>query len=136
VNVKALDHIHIYSLTPQASAAFWQSHLGAQKVFDTRNNHDQEVRIFRVGGQNLAFSEFPPGMAPDKRVATSAAAGGNGMGSSGVMHLGINVDDVAAAVAELRRAGVTVHSEPATAHGVTFAYVEAPDGVLIELTQY
>jgi catechol 2,3-dioxygenase-like lactoylglutathione lyase family enzyme len=52
------------------------------------------------------------------------------------MHLGINVADVRSAVAELQAAGVTVHSEPAEAYGTTFAYVEAPDGVLIELTQY
>jgi catechol 2,3-dioxygenase-like lactoylglutathione lyase family enzyme len=56
--------------------------------------------------------------------------------AGGVMHLGVNVTDVRAAVAELAAAGVSVHLEPVEAYGTTSAYVEAPDAVLIELTQY
>jgi catechol 2,3-dioxygenase-like lactoylglutathione lyase family enzyme len=136
MQVKSLDHIHIYSLTPDNSVAFWQRHFGAEKMLETKNNHDQAVRILRVGGQNLAFSGFPPDMLPGKPVTVSRTAGSNGLGFGGVMHLGINVADVRAAAAELRAGGVTVHSEPAEAHGVIFAYVEAPDGVRVELTQY
>ncbi len=136
MQVKSMDHVHIYSLTPDKSVAFWQRHFGAEKIFEAKNNHDQAVHILRVGGQNLAFSEFPPGMTPSKPNVVAAKAGHNGMGLGGVMHLGINVADVRAAISDLRASGVKVHSEPVEAHGVTFAYVEAPDGVLVELTQY
>jgi catechol 2,3-dioxygenase-like lactoylglutathione lyase family enzyme len=136
MQVKSIDHIHIYSVDPYASLAFWERHFGARKVFETKNVHHQAVHITQLGGQGVAFSEYPPGMAPERAVATSPASGREGLGLGGVMHLGINVADVRSAVAELQAAGVTVHSEPAEAYGTTFAYVEAPDGVLIELTQY
>lgn len=136
MQVKALDHIHVYSTAPQASVAFWERHFGAKRVMETKNAHHQAVHILQVGGQGLAFSEFPPGLAPARPVESPVHTAREGMGASGVMHLGLNVADVRAAVAELRAAGVKVHTEPAEAYGVTFAYVEAPDGVLIELTQY
>lgn len=135
MQVKAIDHIHIYGADPHASLAFWERHFGAKKLMETKNAHHQDVLIVTVGGQGMAFSEFPPGVVPPQ-PGVSAQAGREGMSPGGVMHLGINVDDVRAAAAELRAAGVKVHTEPAEAYGVTFAYVEAPDGVLIELTQY
>ena len=138
MHVKALDHIHIYSLHLDRSVEFWQRHFAAEKVFETKNNLDQAVVILRVGGQNVAFSEFPPELRPAEPPRVTAAAGstGTGPGGSGVMHLGINVADIHAAVAELAAAGVPVHMQPTLAYGTTSAYVEAPDGVLIELTQY
>jgi catechol 2,3-dioxygenase-like lactoylglutathione lyase family enzyme len=136
MQVKALDHIHIYSLNPAASIAFWEKHFGAKKVFETKNEHHQAVLIYQVGTAGLAFSEYPPGKVPAKAEPVGAAEGREGMSRGGVMHLGVNVEDVKAAVAELKAAGAKVHTEPAVAYGVTFAYVEAPDGVMLELTQY
>lgn len=135
MQVKALDHIHIYSRNPEASQAFWERHFSAKQVFTTKNAHHQEINIYQVGNQRLAFSAFPPGHTPSDRGEVSAEAGREGMGPGG-MHLGINVVDVKAAAAELSAAGVKVHTDPAEAYGVTFVYVEAPDGVMIELTQY
>jgi catechol 2,3-dioxygenase-like lactoylglutathione lyase family enzyme len=135
MNVVSVDHIHIYSIDPRASIDFWKRYFGGESVFQTKNVHDQDVDLIRVGGQVLAFSEFPPGRAPAE-PSVDATAGREGMSAAGVMHLGIHVDSVAAAAAELDRAGVLVYGEPAGAHGVTFAYVQAPDGVLVELTEY
>jgi catechol 2,3-dioxygenase-like lactoylglutathione lyase family enzyme len=136
MQLKALDHIHIYSLHLDRSVEFWQRHFAAEKVFETKNHLDQAVVILRVGGQNVAFSEFPPGLVPAEPPRVAAPAGRTGTGAGGVMHLGINVADIRAAVAELAAAGVPVHMQPVEAYGTTSAYVEAPDGVLIELTQY
>ncbi len=135
MQVKALDHIHVYSKDPQASMEFWQKHFEAKKVFETKNAHHQAVHILQIGSSALAFSEFPPGKEPPAASIPESAAR-EGMGVTGVMHLGINVHDVAAAVAELRQGGVKVLTDPAEAYGTTFAYVETPDGVLVELTQY
>lgn len=137
MQARSLDHIHIYARDPQASMAFWHRHFDARKILETQNIHHQEVHLLQIGGGGpaIAFSEPPPGIPlPDAPITD--AAGREGMGARGVMHLGVNVPDVRAAVAELRDAGVRVLTEPAEAYGVTFAYVEAPDGVLIELTQY
>jgi catechol 2,3-dioxygenase-like lactoylglutathione lyase family enzyme len=54
-----------------------------------------------------------------------------------VSHIGLRVADVRAALRELSAAGVRVLSEPVSEPtGLTFAYVAAPDGVVLELTQY
>jgi catechol 2,3-dioxygenase-like lactoylglutathione lyase family enzyme len=136
MQVKSIDHIHIYSIDIAHSQAFWERHFGAKKVFETKNAHHQAVHIFQVGNHGLALSDFPPGMAPERPISAGSASGREGLGLGGVMHIGINVVNVHEAVVELKAAGVTVHTEPAEAYGTTFAYVEAPDGVLIELTQY
>jgi catechol 2,3-dioxygenase-like lactoylglutathione lyase family enzyme len=138
MQIKSIDHIHVYSLDPARAVAFWTRHFAAEPVMETKNHLHQAVSILRVGGQHLAFSEFPPGLAPEEspKVAPAAGSTGTGTGAGGVMHLGINVTDVRAAVAELAAGGVPVHLAPVEAYGTTSAYVEAPDGVLIELTQY
>ena len=136
MHVKSIDHIHIYAADPAASVEFFCRHFGAQKVFETKNAHHQQVSILQVGGQGIALSEYPPG-TPPKTPALSEAEAREGMGpAAGIMHLGFNVEDVAAAVRELRDAGVRVHTEPDEAYGTTFAYCSTPDGVVIELTQY
>ncbi len=73
----------------------------------------------------LALSEFfEPG-------------GGTRARRFGVAHFGLRVEDVDASVTELRAGGVRILGptvrEPS---GLTCAYLAAPDGVVIELTQY
>lgn len=136
MQIKAIDHLHIYSTQLKESVAFWERHFGAKKLLETKNSHHQEVLIFQVGGQNVAFSDFPPGQVPAQPVEITPEAAREGKGLGGVMHLGFNVADVRAAVAKLRAAGVKVLTEPEEAYGVTSAYISAPDNILIELTQY
>ena len=55
----------------------------------------------------------------------------------GVAHFGLRVEDIFAAIAELSASGVRVLAEPQSEpSGLTYAYIAAPDGVVIELTQY
>ena len=136
MNVKSIDHIHVYSADPAASVAFFCQHFGAEKLFDTKNAHHQDVNILKVGGQGIAFSANPPGMTPKASTLTEAEARDGVAAAAGIMHLGFHVEDVAVAVRELREAGVAVHSDPDEAYGTTFAYVSTPDGILVELTQY
>jgi hypothetical protein len=46
------------------------------------------------------------------------------------------VADVKAAVEDLAGAGVEILAQPVDAPDITYAYVGAPDGVVLELTQY
>ena len=51
--------------------------------------------------------------------------------------IGLRVGDVALALEELSEAHVRILSQPVREEsGPTYAYVAAPDGVVIELTQY
>ena len=55
----------------------------------------------------------------------------------GLDHFGIRVKDLPAAVEELREQGVQILAEPVKgSSGISYAFIAAPDGVIIELTQY
>jgi catechol 2,3-dioxygenase-like lactoylglutathione lyase family enzyme len=54
----------------------------------------------------------------------------------GLDHLGLRVDDVDAATAELKRRGAKVLVEPKTIRpGVRIAFIQGPDDVRIELLE-
>ncbi|MBW2288669.1 MAG: VOC family protein [Deltaproteobacteria bacterium] len=134
MRVESLDHIHIYCEDPEASAAFYTHHFEAAEVL--RNSNSQgALRIFLgLGGQVLVLGPFPAGHVPAAAPEPGDGAYHHGFG---VAHIGLRVADVATAVAELSAAGVAILSTPVTeSTGLTFAYVAAPDGVVLELTQY
>jgi catechol 2,3-dioxygenase-like lactoylglutathione lyase family enzyme len=134
MNVLSLDHIHIYSANPEESARFYTDHLNATRVHDNTNKNG-DLRIFlALGGQILVVGSFPSGM-----TATDPAQAGDGAYEHGygVAHFGLRVEDIFAAITELSASGVRLLAEPQSeASGLTYAYIAAPDGVVIELTQY
>jgi len=134
MHVESLDHIHIYAANPEASVGFYQLHFEAKEVH--RNTGDDgRVQIFlALGGQIVVVASFPEGMAPAKPPSSGDGAYVHGFG---VAHFGLRVLDIAAALEELTVGGVAVLTE--TTHGFSgleYAYIAAPDGVVIELTQY
>ncbi|MBW2232631.1 MAG: VOC family protein [Deltaproteobacteria bacterium] len=134
MQVKSLDHIHIYAAEPEESARFYTQHFEAKPILrDTNANGD--ARIFLVlGGQVLVLGSFPSGIAPASPPESGDGAYRHGFG---VAHFGLRVADVDGAIAELSASGVHVLSQPVREpSGLTYAYVAAPDGVVVELTQY
>jgi lactoylglutathione lyase len=134
MHVESLDHLHIYAADPEASVAFYGQHFGAKSVH-RNTNANGDTRIFlALGGQILVIGGFPAGLAPASPPKAGDGAYSNGFG---VAHFGVRVADVRAAVVELEGAGVPVLGQPSReASGLTYAYIAAPDGVVIELTQY
>jgi len=134
MQVQSLDHIHIYAAEPEKSARFYSHHFEGKEILRNANAND-DLRIFlSLGGQVLVIGSFPSGMTP----APSPEAGdGAYVHGFGVSHFGVRVASIDAAIEELSSAGVRILSE--TVHestGLTYAYIAAPDGVVIELTQY
>ena len=90
--------------------------------------------FLRLGGQLVVLGPFPPGIAPSTPPAPGDGAYSQGFG---VAHFGLRVLDIDAAVNELAQSGVQILSQPVReATGLVYAYVAAPDGVVVELTQY
>lgn len=55
----------------------------------------------------------------------------------GLDHFGIRVKNLETAVGELREQGVQIQTEPVSGSlGIKCAFIAAPDGVVIELTEY
>jgi catechol 2,3-dioxygenase-like lactoylglutathione lyase family enzyme len=134
LKVESLDHIHIYANEPEESARFYQLRFEAKPVL-RNTNANGDTRIFlALGGQILVVGSFPAGLAAAPPPEAGDGAYSHGFG---IAHFGLRVADVAAAIAELSDAGVRVLSQPVREpSGLTYAYVAAPDGVVVELTQY
>jgi catechol 2,3-dioxygenase-like lactoylglutathione lyase family enzyme len=134
MQVKSLDHIHIYAVDPEESARFYTQNFQAQPINrDTNVNGDTRIFI-ELGGQVLVVGSFPRGHVPEPPPEAGDGAYRHGFG---VAHFGVCVDDVDAAISELSASGVRVLSPPVReSSGLTYAYVAAPDGVIVELTQY
>ena len=134
MKIEALDHIHVYCADPEASVAFYRSHFEAGEVHRSDNVHGQQRIFLSLGGQLLVLGPFPPDLSASQPPAPGDGAYRHGFG---VAHFGLRVGDVRAAVAELIAAGVEIMGEPTEEDtGLVYAYVCAPDGVVIELTQY
>ncbi|MCZ6782554.1 MAG: VOC family protein [Proteobacteria bacterium] len=134
MQVKSLDHIHIYAAEPEESARFYTDHFEAKSIH-RNTNANGDTRIFlALGGQVLVLGSFPSGLAPAPPPEAGDGAYRHGFG---VAHFGLRVADVDAAIVELSASGVRVLSQPVREpSGLTYAYLAAPDGVVVELTQY
>jgi len=77
----------------------------------------------RWSSQHLELNWYPKG----SKYATPFSAG------EGLDHLGVRVQDLAAAARRLRRAGAKLVSEIRWKGKVALAYYEGPDGVWVEL---
>jgi len=134
LKIESLDHIHIYSAEPEQSAEFYQRHFEAKPVHRNTNTNG-DLRIFlALGGQILVLGSFPSDITPSAPPIAGDGAYRHGFG---VAHFGLRVADLGAAIEELSAAGIRILSEPVhEPTGLAYAYVAAPDGVVLELTQY
>ena len=133
MRVAAFDHVHIYAADPASTLTFYKRHFGAEHLGRLANAQGGSNEFLLLGGQLLVVGAFPPGLAP----APAPPAGDGALRAGfGVAHVGINVDDVDAALDELEAAGVPVLSPVRQGGLVRYAYIQAPDGVVIELTAY
>ena len=134
MKVKTLDHIHIYAAEPEESARFYSDHFEAKEILRNTNTNG-DTRIFlALGGQVLVLGNFPKGIEPASPPEAGDGAYRHGFG---VAHFGLRVEDLRAALVEIATSGVRALSqvveEPS---GLRYAYIAAPDGVVVELTQY
>ena len=127
------DHVHIYCRDLEASLDFYQGTLGAEALGEIPSSSGGSNHFLLLAGQFLRLSHYPPGIAPADPPAVGDGALTCGFG---VAHLGLNVTSLASIIARLRASGVHVHGEPRGGGPIRFVYFTAPDGVIIELTEY
>jgi catechol 2,3-dioxygenase-like lactoylglutathione lyase family enzyme len=134
VKIESLDHVHIYSRNPEQSASFYLEHFEAREVLRNENIHGQTRIFLGLGGNLIVLGPFPPDIEAAEPPAAGDGAYRHGFG---VAHIGLRVRDVEAASRELVASGVTLLSGPTVEPtGLRYAYVAAPDGVVLELTEY
>ena len=127
-----LDHIGIAVGDLAAALAFYRDALGLE-VEASEEVASQRVRahFVPVGGATLELLEAT---APDSPIATFVGKRGPGL-----HHLTLRVDDIRAALAELKARGVRlIDQEPRPgAEGALVAFIHpaSAHGVLVELKQ-
>ena len=125
----AINHVHIRSADPHASAAWYGEYFGA-KVLSAREVMPGTITIsMDAGGPvRLNISSKPEGTPDEPAVAE--------LNRLGLEHFGFVVDDIDADMARMDAAGIRVVL-PITEvpGGGRLSYIEGPDNVLIELVQ-
>ncbi len=125
----SINHVHIRSADPHASAAWYTEHFGA-RLLSSREVMPGTITVsMDAGGPvRLNISSKPEGSSDERASAE--------LNRLGLEHFGFDVDDIEADIARLQEAGVRVVL-PITevAGGTRLAYIEGPDDVLIELVQ-
>jgi catechol 2,3-dioxygenase-like lactoylglutathione lyase family enzyme len=125
----AINHVHIRSADPHASASWYEKHFGA-KIISEREVMPGTITIsMEVGGPvRLNVSSKPEGTSDEKAVAE--------LNRLGLEHFGFAVEDLEADLDRLEGAGIRIVL-PLTevVGGTRLAYIEGPDDVLIELVQ-
>lgn len=119
----ACDHVHLRSRDAVAAAGFYAAMFSAREV--KRVGDPVQRVVLDLGGLTVFIEQAPADAHP--AAATPCL---------GIEHLGLRVDDIEAAMAELTARGVPVRT-PVTVRdpGLRIAFVEGPDGALIELLE-
>lgn len=125
----AINHVHIRSVDPHASAAWYKKYFDA-KIISEREVMPGTITIgMQLGGPvRLNVSSKPAGSSDERPVAE--------LNRLGLEHFGFDVLDLEAELARLETSGVRIVL-PLTevVGGTRLAYIEGPDDVLIELVQ-
>ena len=125
----AINHVHIRSADPHASASWYEKHFGA-KIISEREVMPGTITIsMEVGGPvRLNVSSKPEGTSDERAVAE--------LNRLRLEHFGFAVEDLEADLERLEGAGIRIVL-PLTevVGGTRLAYIEGPDDVLIELVQ-
>lgn len=124
------DHIHLKATDVDAAVQWYVEKLGAQITFETQFKGSKVKYMKWDDFTIICFGQL------DEETGDAEPIGPTLRIRFGVDHFGFAVDEVRAAIEELRSGGVTILEEPwSPRDGLTIAYIEGPDKVRIELTQ-
>jgi len=134
-------HLHLLSEDPVAAGEWYAKHFG-QKV-----RSSAAVRMYRgvqIGpSASFTMDDVNFIIYPVEYARTSKMAGWENRATFDstkghvVDHIGISVDNVDAAIAKLKAAGVKVTDEPRSVMGgkIKYAFIEGPDKMRIEIIE-
>ena len=132
MNIKNIDHIGIAVNNIQESLSFWQTSLGIEP-HGTQEVSQQKLRtaFLPVGDTEIELLEAT---SADSSIAKFIEKHGEGL-----HHIAIRVDDIEAALAELKAKGIQLIDEtPRNGAGgarIAFVHPRATHGVLLELCE-
>jgi catechol 2,3-dioxygenase-like lactoylglutathione lyase family enzyme len=120
-----LDYTGLRVTNLPKAKKFLEKGLGLAEVRRGTMHHGGVWALFedRASGQRLELNFYPKG----NPYATPFSAG------EGLDHIGVRVNDVAAAGRQLKAAGARLVNQFKQGRTVVVAYYEGPDGIWVEL---
>jgi methylmalonyl-CoA epimerase len=132
MNLKNIDHIGIAVSNMQESLSFWETSLGIES-HGIQEVPEQKLRTAFLPVDGTEIELLEPTSA-DSSVAKFIEKHGEGL-----HHIAIRVDDIEAALAELKAKGIQLIDEtPRNGAGgarIAFVHPKATHGVLLELCE-
>ena len=133
VTPESFFHIAVKVPDIEAAVSFYQQHLNAERI-------DNNVDVERSEESNSEAVTYVALKIGDKRLYVFDRAPYEATGTiddvpDGVLHFGYMVDDVAAAVDQLERAGVSIFMKPVDFDDLRIAFFTDPAGTRIELIE-
>jgi len=113
----AVQHVHLKSRDPKATAQFYVDNLGAKMMAEIPG------RGFRVDLHGLQLN------------ITGIIATQTREQKYGIEHIAVDTDDYNGTLARLRTNGARILEEMTPASGRRVCFVEAPDGAQIEVLE-
>ena len=133
--VLQVDHIGIGVSDLAATKEFYKNALGMEHLPEDEVVEEQKVKVsfFPCGDAELEFLEST---TPDGPIGRFIEKNG---GRNGIQHVALRVDDIKAAIADLKAKGVQlIDEEPRYGAGgsaIAFLHPKATGGVLLDLCQ-
>lgn len=127
-----IDHIGIATRGIDEAATFWRETLGLEMI-ETEDIAEQKVRVamLPIGESRIELLEATSEDSPISRFLEKRGPG--------IHHIAVRVDDIRAALANLRAKGARlIDEEPRQGAGgclVAFVHPSSTGGVLLELVQ-
>jgi catechol 2,3-dioxygenase-like lactoylglutathione lyase family enzyme len=119
------DHVHLRSPDPEATASFYERMFGATVTRSTQSDGSRRVDL-DLGGLTVFVAPVTGGNTAEPPHSPYL----------GLEHLGLRVDGIDRAVAELKAKGARFEMEPTTVRpGVRIAFMRGPENVSIELLE-
>ena len=134
MDISKIDHIGIAVTNLDETIKFYEKTL-ALKCSGTEVVADQKVKVafFPVGDTELEFLESTSADGPIAKFIEA------NKGRGGIQHIAVQVNDVRAAIAELKSAGVAmIDEEPRYGAGnasIAFCHPKSTGGILLELCE-
>jgi catechol 2,3-dioxygenase-like lactoylglutathione lyase family enzyme len=120
----ACDHVHLRSRDAVKAGAFYVETFGAREVKRVGDDPVQRI-VLDLGGLTVFIEQAPAETTP---AASTPCLG--------LEHIGLRVADIEAAMADLTARGVPVRTGiTQRAPDLRIAFVEGPDGALIEILE-
>ena len=125
------DHVHLRSPDPDATARFFETMFGAEAkrdIYPPGTLYPGQMRVrLKLGGQTVLIAPTHP----HDPTATAPS-----FPYYGLEHIGLTVDNVDEACAELAAKGADVAIGPLTrSPGLRLAFIRGPEGIMVELVQ-